>query len=182
MKAGLCDSCRHQKLVGNTRGSTFSMCERSKTDERYPKYPRLPVVECEGWEGRGENVEIARRAVKELGPGPYEGSVWDPDVEVINAEGWVIETTYHGYAGLERWWEDLVEVFGDLRLELEDVLEVDAERVVTTQRFLGHFRATDIPFDGPWASILWIRGGKIVRAQGHLSKRRAMRAAGMADE
>jgi hypothetical protein len=50
MKAGLCDSCRHQKLIRNTRGSTFSMCERSKTDERYPKYPRLPVVECAGWE------------------------------------------------------------------------------------------------------------------------------------
>jgi hypothetical protein len=50
MRAGLCDSCRHQKLIRTTRGSTFSMCERSKTDERYPKYPRLPVVECAGWE------------------------------------------------------------------------------------------------------------------------------------
>ena len=28
------------------------MCERSKTDDRYPKYPRLPVVECRGWERR----------------------------------------------------------------------------------------------------------------------------------
>jgi hypothetical protein len=52
MNAGLCASCRHQKLIHNTRGSTFSMCERSKTDERYPKYPRLPVVECAGWERR----------------------------------------------------------------------------------------------------------------------------------
>jgi hypothetical protein len=52
MEAGLCDSCRHQKLIHNTRGSTFSMCERSKSDERYPKYPRLPVVECAGWERR----------------------------------------------------------------------------------------------------------------------------------
>jgi hypothetical protein len=50
MRAGLCDSCRHQKLIRNTRGSTFSMCERSKTDKHYPKYPRLPVVECAGWE------------------------------------------------------------------------------------------------------------------------------------
>lgn len=54
MKAGLCDSCRHQKLIRNTRGSTFSMCERSKADDRYPKYPRLPVVECAGWERRAE--------------------------------------------------------------------------------------------------------------------------------
>lgn len=53
VKAGLCETCRHQKLIRNTRGSTFSMCERSKTDERYPKYPRLPVERCPGWERRG---------------------------------------------------------------------------------------------------------------------------------
>jgi hypothetical protein len=52
VKAGLCDSCRHQRLVRNTRGSVFSMCERSKTDERYPKYPRLPVKRCPGYEDR----------------------------------------------------------------------------------------------------------------------------------
>jgi len=52
MQAGLCDSCRHQKVVTNTRGSSFSLCERSKTDERYPKYPRVPVHECAGHEPR----------------------------------------------------------------------------------------------------------------------------------
>ncbi len=53
MHAGLCDSCRHQKVVGNTRGSSFSLCERSKADDRYPKYPRVPVRECAGHEPRG---------------------------------------------------------------------------------------------------------------------------------
>jgi hypothetical protein len=48
--AGLCDGCVHQKLIGNTRGSTFSMCERSKTDKRFPKYPRIPVGACPGFE------------------------------------------------------------------------------------------------------------------------------------
>jgi len=50
MDAGLCDSCSHQKLIRNTRGSTFSMCELAKTDERYPKYPRLPVERCAGYQ------------------------------------------------------------------------------------------------------------------------------------
>lgn len=50
--AGLCDSCRHQKVVGNTRGSSFSLCEKSKVDPRFPKYPRLPVVRCAGFEPR----------------------------------------------------------------------------------------------------------------------------------
>ena len=48
IKAGLCDSCRRQRIVRNTRGSAFSLCERSKVDERYRKYPRLPVERCPG--------------------------------------------------------------------------------------------------------------------------------------
>lgn len=50
--AGLCDSCRHQRVVRNTRGSSFSMCERSKFDDRFAKYPRLPVTACPGYERR----------------------------------------------------------------------------------------------------------------------------------
>ena len=53
MSAGLCDSCAHQRVVKNTRGSRFSLCERSKADPRhYPKYPRIPVRECRGYEER----------------------------------------------------------------------------------------------------------------------------------
>lgn len=48
--AGLCDSCRHQRVIRNTRGSEFSLCERSKTEPEYPRYPRVPVVECRGHE------------------------------------------------------------------------------------------------------------------------------------
>ena len=53
MNSGLCDTCVHQYLVHNTRGSTFSRCERSKTDKSFPKYPRIPVQECRGYERRG---------------------------------------------------------------------------------------------------------------------------------
>jgi hypothetical protein len=50
--AGLCDSCKHQRVIVNTRGSTFSMCELSKTRPEFPKYPRLPVERCSGYERR----------------------------------------------------------------------------------------------------------------------------------
>jgi hypothetical protein len=49
---GLCATCRHQKVIGTTRGSTFSMCLRSREDKRYPKYPPLPVLSCPGHERR----------------------------------------------------------------------------------------------------------------------------------
>lgn len=50
--AGLCDRCVHQQLVHTTRGSTFSLCKRSKTEPEYAKYPRLPVMQCPGYEER----------------------------------------------------------------------------------------------------------------------------------
>jgi len=48
--AGLCDTCEYQQLVRNTRGSTFSLCRRSREDETYPRYPRLPVLSCPGYQ------------------------------------------------------------------------------------------------------------------------------------
>jgi hypothetical protein len=51
-EAGLCDRCRHQRIVRNTRGSRFSLCERSRVDPAFPRYPRLPVRQCSGFEPR----------------------------------------------------------------------------------------------------------------------------------
>jgi hypothetical protein len=52
-RAGLCDTCRYQREVRTTRGSRFSLCERSREDPAYPRYPRLPVLACRGYEPKG---------------------------------------------------------------------------------------------------------------------------------
>jgi hypothetical protein len=49
--AGLCDRCRHQKVVPTSR-SAFSLCLRSREDPRFPRYPRVPVSVCLGFEPR----------------------------------------------------------------------------------------------------------------------------------
>ena len=56
-RSGLCDSCLHQQVIRNTRGSSFSLCLRSRTDPAYPRYPRLPVLECPGYEPRRQQRE-----------------------------------------------------------------------------------------------------------------------------
>jgi hypothetical protein len=50
LRAGLCADCRFTRLIHSDRGSTFFLCERSATDESFPKYPRLPVLQCTGYE------------------------------------------------------------------------------------------------------------------------------------
>jgi hypothetical protein len=56
--AGLCNACVHQQLVPNRRGSVFSLCRRSKTDPSFPRYPRIPVAECRGFEPRGAGASV----------------------------------------------------------------------------------------------------------------------------
>ncbi len=55
-QVGLCASCAHQQLVRNTRGSTFSLCGRSRREPDYPRYPRLPVLACGGYERRADTA------------------------------------------------------------------------------------------------------------------------------
>lgn len=56
---GLCDRCTHQQLVRNTRGSEFSLCLRSRTEPEYPRYPRVPVASCAGFERRNGDPAAA---------------------------------------------------------------------------------------------------------------------------
>lgn len=46
---GLCATCIHGKTVKGAR-TVFWMCARSRFDPRFPRYPRLPVLECAGYE------------------------------------------------------------------------------------------------------------------------------------
>jgi hypothetical protein len=50
-RIGLCRRCTHARQVpaGN---SLYWMCQRSLTDPAYSKYPRLPILECPGYEPR----------------------------------------------------------------------------------------------------------------------------------
>jgi len=47
---GLCAACAHAHIVTSARGSAFVMCGLSRTDERFAKYPRLPVLACVGFQ------------------------------------------------------------------------------------------------------------------------------------
>jgi hypothetical protein len=49
-RVGLCLTCIHMRRIESARGSTFYLCQRSMTEPEFPKYPRLPVLRCQGYE------------------------------------------------------------------------------------------------------------------------------------
>ena len=58
--AGLCARCLHARAIVTRRGSTFVFCEASSADRTLPRYPRLPVLRCHGFEPRGTAPPGAR--------------------------------------------------------------------------------------------------------------------------
>ena len=52
------------QIMKSDRGSTFYMCQLSVTDPAFPKYPRLPVLKCGGYEEKKEEVKKEEDASK----------------------------------------------------------------------------------------------------------------------
>lgn len=46
---GLCSDCAFHRVVESVRGSRYWLCQRSRFDARFPRYPRLPVLACPGF-------------------------------------------------------------------------------------------------------------------------------------
>lgn len=47
---GLCPDCVHVRKIESAKGSVFWMCELSKKDERFPRYPVQPRMVCPGFQ------------------------------------------------------------------------------------------------------------------------------------
>jgi hypothetical protein len=49
---GLCANCTHARRITTDKGSLFLQCQLSFADQRFAKYPALPVLACSGFQAR----------------------------------------------------------------------------------------------------------------------------------
>jgi len=54
-RPGLCGDCVNARRIASDRGSIFFLCQLAITDDRFKKYPRLPVLSCVGYEPKKES-------------------------------------------------------------------------------------------------------------------------------
>jgi hypothetical protein len=53
MTISLCESCGRMREIVTGRGSRFLLCELSRVDDRFVKYPGQPVLKCIGHKDLG---------------------------------------------------------------------------------------------------------------------------------
>ena len=107
----------------------------------------------------------------------------DEAIEIHMPPDFPVRGLFQGHDGVRRWRDQVFDIFDNARVEPEDIVDVhgDGETVLMLLRASGTASYTGIEVDVEWAAIWTIRDGKLLRAQGYLSRADAREAAGLSE-
>lgn len=114
-----------------------------------------------------ENVEIARRAYAAFNRHDWDAALEDvdPNVEWHQITQFPDRAVYRGRDDMrDRFWnQQLVEQFGDFRIEVEEFVDA-GDHVVMLGHIVGHGSTSGAPIRLRVVNVLEIRDGKLIRA------------------
>jgi ketosteroid isomerase-like protein len=128
-----------------------------------------------------ENLAIVRDVFGRFGANDRDFSNWDEDVVVIPPDGWPEGGEIRGLDAWRRQVERLRDSWDDARIEIDEMLPVDDERVLTIFRYVTRGRDGALAFDTTMGSVFTLRGDRIVRAEYFRSADEALEAAGLSE-
>ena len=130
-----------------------------------------------------ENVEIVRRSLEAFSGGDMEEmlSYMDPEGELHSAiVGGAEGNVYRGHEGFRKWYADSFESFEELRNEWSEFRDL-GDRVLVFGRVKARGRESGVELDSPMGWVFTVRRGKLMKADGFLSRAEALEAAGLSE-
>ena len=130
-----------------------------------------------------ENVEIVRSGFGALAQGDFESffSVLDDGVEWVNPQYAVEPGTRRGTTEFRGALGRMRASFGDIQLEVDEVLEAGESLVVVTGRWTGEGTGSGVRLKNRFSSLLTLQHGKVVRYEWFREKAEALEAAGLSE-
>ncbi len=132
-----------------------------------------------------ENVGLVRRIYDAVAQRdavtPFEiyaeDIVWDTSG---SARGSIVgaRPIAHGHAGVRRGWRDLVDAFGEVDFELEEIVDL-GDQVLVTVRDHAVGRSSGAPVESGHFALWTLADGKVTRLQVFDDREPAERAAGL---
>jgi ketosteroid isomerase-like protein len=127
-----------------------------------------------------QNVDVVRALWAGLEQGDLRLDLCDEQIELRTVRELPVADEYRGHDGVRQWETAVWEVFTEFHNEVEKIIEAaDGETVVTVVRTNGRMRHTGLEAKLRWAAVWTLRGGKVVRSHGYLSKAQALEAVGL---
>src|SRR2546421_5761470 len=107
-----------------------------------------------------------------------------PDIEFVIADG-PAPGAWTGLAGMSEGWQGWLSAWQDFRVEVDDYLELDGERVLILARFSGRGRTSGLDVGEMrtmGAALYHLRDGKVIKAVHYWNRERGLAELGLALE
>ncbi len=128
-----------------------------------------------------ENIEIMRRGWDAWQRGDFDAmaAVWHPDViwKTEHFHDWP-ESGYRGHDGIRQFLSEWLDVWGDYKVSVNEIIGAPDGRVVTLFRHEGTGKQSGVPMELEMAQIATLRDGKIVEFDNYDRPAEALEAAG----
>ena len=107
----------------------------------------------------------------------------DEAIEIHNPPDFPVSGHFRGHEGVRRWRDQTFDILDEARVEADEIVDVngDGTTVLMLLRSTGTARHSGIDVIYEWGSIVTIRDGKLLRAQGYLTWDEALKAAGLSE-
>ena len=131
-----------------------------------------------------ENVEVCKRLAEAITRRDTEAAIKyiHPQVEFHSAIiGGAEGNAYQGHEGFRQWLAESFAAFEELRpLGPQEYRDL-GDRVLTVGHFHARGRESGVEIDSPIGWVFTMRGGKVVGAEGFLSRTETFEAAGLSE-
>lgn len=133
------------------------------------------------WAMSRENVETVRLTFEAIRRWDIDAllKLYDPEIEYLPLTGTRVESGgYNGHAGVREYFEEIAEVWEELRPHAEDIRTVD-DHVVVLGGCAVRGRGSGAESDNPMAWVITVRDGKVTSHRGYRTGDEALEAVGL---
>ncbi|HEX2359547.1 MAG TPA: nuclear transport factor 2 family protein [Solirubrobacterales bacterium] len=130
-----------------------------------------------------ENVEVVRAMYEHWARGDFPASFIDSDVKHsrIGAQTPDMEGEWRGIEALSREMVEYLHAFTDLRIEAEEIIDLDDDRVLVLSRHTARGKLSGAPIDHELGDLFTLRAGKVVRYDSYWDRAEAMKTVGLSE-
>ena len=135
-----------------------------------------------------ENVEVVRRyleRLRDLAPADtpqLAADFWEPDGDYYPARKFPDARPCHGHEAIARYLADYMLAWDRFELAITRVIAVGDDRVLDQVLVRAEGRDSGLRLDGDLYHCIWLRHGRVLRQEDHLTLRGAIRGVGLDGE
>jgi hypothetical protein len=133
-----------------------------------------------------ENVEVVRRYLSELADLPeplpeWVVTYWESDADYYPVRKLPEARPCHGHEEIEEFVRNYLQAWERYDYEVRDVRAIDEHRVFAQARIRAEGRESGVTLQGDVYHCFWLRHGRFLRVEDHLTPRGALHALGLSE-